>query len=1012
MPRMQRSHNKKAQSPPRQQVAPDDAPDTTAIPSDTEQPDSSDVSEKNHSADFPIVGIGASAGGLAAFEAFFRHMPTETDRGIAFVLVQHLAPDHTSLLGELIQRYTRMHVSDIEDGMVVQPNNVYIIPPNKDLAIFHGRLQLLAMTSPRGMHLPIDHFFRSLAQEQGDAAIAIVLSGAGSDGTLGVRAVKEVGGMVMVQTPTSAEYDSMPQSALATGLVDYVLPPEEMPAQLLAYVQHTVSHLTPEVVAPSEPASTALQQILQLLRAQTRHDFTDYKQNTILRRIERRMVVHQFESLAEYARYLQQTPQEITTLFRELLIGVTRFFRDTDTFMALKSQVIPRLFDGKSAEESVRVWVPGCSTGEEAFSLAMLLREYTTTRHGEIKVQLFATDIDAVAIETARAAVYPANTVADVPAEYLSRYFAQEEGNYRVNKGIRDMVVFAEQDIILDPPFSHMDLISCRNLLIYLNADLQKKLLPLFHYALNPNGFLFLGSSETIGEFTDLFTTIDRKNKFYQRKAAVNPYRLVPGLHPPSGTAVHGQGASSAEVKPAEPLSLRAIVEQNLLANHTPPCVLINEHEEVLYVHGSTGSFLEPAPGEANLNLLRMARSGLRLELATAVHKAVTQKAPIRYDGVQVQVKEQIHTVNLLVSPVMSPPAPGLYLVVFDEVPTVVSPPAGTPAPAASTDTDQRIAALERELRLKDEYLQTNLGELTTSNEELQSTNEELQSINEEMDTSREELQSVNEELTTVNTELQKKIEELSQANDDMNNLLAGTDVGTVFIDRDLRIQRFTPAATAIVNLIPTDIGRPIAHLATNLVHYETLLQDARRVFETLEPKEVEVQTTDGRWYLMRILPYRTQQNAIAGVVITFVNVTTLRTMQERLQVSQLAEQAHAFAESIVDTVREPLLVLDVDLRVVSVNNAFTDTFQVHKNETVGKLMYELGNGQWNIPALRTLLEEVLSKRTTIHDYRVTHTFERIGPRVMRVNARELRLVNDQPRMILLAIDDVTDPTA
>lgn len=1008
MPRKKISPDQQAQTPPRLPVTPDDATDSAVHASADAQPVVSDVVESPPSADFPIVGIGASAGGLAAFEAFFKAMPAETDRGIAFVLVQHLAPDHASLLRELIQRYTQMPVYDIEDGMVIEHSSVYIIPPNKDLAIFHGRLQL--MSAPRGLHLPIDRFFRSLAQEQEDAAIAIVLSGAGSDGTLGMRAVKEVGGMVMAQTPASAEYDSMPQSAIATSLVDYVLPPEEMPAQLLAYVQRTVSHVTPEIVVPYETASHALQQIFQLLRTQIQHDFTDYKQNTILRRIERRMVIHQWDSMDAYARYLQETPQEVNILFRELLIGVTRFFRDSDTFAELKTQVIPRLFDGKSEGESVRVWVPGCSTGEEAYSIAMLLREYSATRSGDIKVQVFATDIDAVAIDTARAGVYPDNIVADVPPEYLTRYFVHAEGTYRVHKSIRDIVVFAEQDIILDPPFSHMDMISCRNLLIYLNADLQKRLLPLFHYALNPNGFLFLGSSETIGEFTELFTTVDRKHKFYQRRAAVNPSRLIPGLRPPHVSAAVGQGASSREMKSTEPISMRTLVEQNLLAHHTPPCVLINDAEQVLYVHGSTGSYLEPATGDANLNLLRMARPGLRLELATAIHKAITQRAPTRYDGVQVQVKEQLQTMNLLVRPVTSPPAPGLYLVVFEDVATVARPPADTSTSTALTDTDQRIAILERELQLKDEYLQTNLGELTTSNEELQSTNEELQSINEEMDTSREELQSVNEELSTVNAELQKKIEELSLSNDDMNNLLAGTDVGTVFIDRDLRIQRFTPAATAIVNLIPTDIGRPIAHLATNLVHYETLLQDARRVFETLEPKEVEVQSTDGRWYLMRILPYRTQKNAIVGVVITFVNTTTLRTMQERLQAAQLAEQTHAFAESIVATVREPILVLDADLRVVSVNDAFTKTFKVPKGDTVGTLVYDLGNGQWDIPDLRTLLEEVLPERTTIHDYLVTHTFEHIGPRMMRLNARELRLANGQPRMILLAIEDETEP--
>ena len=599
--------------------------------------------------------------------------------------------------------------------------------------------------------------------------------------------------------------------------------------------------------------------------------------------------------------------------------------------------------------------------------------------------------------------------VSDVPPEYLSRYFTKEEQNYRVKKTIRDMVVFAEQDLILDPPFSHMDFISCRNLLIYLNAELQKKLVPLFHYALNPNAYLFLGSSETIGEFTDLFAPLDRKWKIYQQKTAINPYRLSPALHPPLVGAHLGHGMSTREARHDEPRSLRSIVELNLLARHTPAGVLINEAEEVLYVHGSTGRYLEPASGEANLNILRMARPGLRLELATAVHKAVAQKEEVRCEGLQVPVNNHVQTVNLVVSPLTSPPVPGLFLVVFSEVPPTICTPEETSSRTTITDKDQRILALEREVRARDEYLQAHMGELATANEELQSANEELQSTNEEMDTSREELQSVNEELTTVNTELQKKIEELSQANDDMNNLLAGTNVGTVFVDRDLRIQRFTPTATEIVNLIPSDIGRPIAHLATNLLHYDTLLRDARRVFETLVPLETEVQATDGRWYLMHILPYRTRENVVNGVVITFVNITALRTMQERLQTSLLAEQAHALATSIVETVREPLLVLDGDLRVLSANDAFTDTFQVRSDETVGTLLFELGNGQWNIPALRQLLEEVLPNHATIYDYLVTHTFEHIGTRVMRLNARELRQVNGQPRLILLAIHDETE---
>lgn len=669
--------------------------------------------------------------------------------------------------------------------------------------------------------------------------------------------------------------------------------------------------------------------------------------------------------------------------------------------------MIPALFQDKRAGDTVRVWVPGCSTGEEAYTLAILLHAFAAARHAGVTVQIFATDIDPIAIETARTGVYPQNIITDVPAEYLDRYFYQDESSYRITKAIRELVVFAEHDLVLDPPFSHMDFISCRNLLIYLNADLQKKLLPVFHYALNPHGFLLLGSSETIGDFTDLFSTVQRKWKIFQRKAIATPFRLLSPLHTPQLNTHRMPGAATRQARPDEPLSLRAIMEQNLLAHYTPPSVLINEAHEVLFVHGSTGRYLEPASGEANLNILRMARPAIRVELATALRKAMTLHETIRIEGLLVPAQDRMPTINLLVSPLTSPTTPRLFLVVFEEVPGAASPPAGAPAHPTRGQA-QRIVELERELLTKDEYLATHVEELTTSNEALQSANEELQSTNEEMDTSREELQSVNEELTTVNTELQKKIEELSLANDDMNNLLAGTDVGTVFIDRDLRIQRFTPAATEIVNLIASDIGRPIAHLATNLVQYASLPEDAKRVFETLQPKEVEVLTADGRWFLMRILPYRTQANVINGVVITFVNITTLHMTQEQLLDAQFAAHAHAFAEGIVETVREPLLVLDATLRVVSVNAAFAATFHVRKDEAVGVPLYELGHGQWNIPALRTLLDEVLPQHTTIHDYPVTQVFEHIGRREMLLNAQEIRQGQGQPRMILLTIDDTT----
>ena len=578
---------------------------------------------------FPIVGIGASAGGLAAFEAFFSGMPAETDPGMAFVLVQHLAPDHKSILSDLVKRYTRMQVFEVEDGMAVRPNCAYIIPPNRDMAFLDGTLQLLEPAAPRGHRLPIDFFFRSLAQDQHERAICIVLSGTGSDGTQGVRAVKGEGGMVMAQNPESTEYDGMPRSAIATGLVDYVLPPAEMPAQLIAYVAHAFGKAPRPVSPPAPKAEDAMKKIFILLRAQTGHDFSQYKQNTIDRRVERRMAVHQIERLDEYVRYLQQTPAEVEALFRDLLIGVTSFFRDPEAFAALKEQVIPRLFAGKDAGAAIRVWVPGCSTGEEAYSIAILLQEQMELLKQSFKVQVFATDIDRQAIEQARTGVYPASIAADISPERLARFFAQEPDGtaYRVHKSIRDMLVFSEQDVIKDPPFSKLDLISCRNLLIYMGGDLQKKLIPLFHYALNPGGMLFLGTSETVGEFVDLFATLDRKSKLYQRKEdGSGAHRPAMGKYLPPLTEGETDSRPSAKAPGESKLRLRELTERALLQQYAPVGALINQRGDILYLHGRTGMYLEPAPGEAGMNILKMAREGLRRELTTALHKAVASR--------------------------------------------------------------------------------------------------------------------------------------------------------------------------------------------------------------------------------------------------------------------------------------------------------------------------------------------------------------------------------------------------
>jgi two-component system, chemotaxis family, CheB/CheR fusion protein len=853
---------------------------------------------------FPIVGIGASAGGLAAFEAFFSGMPADADPGMAFVLVQHLAPDHKSILTDLVRRYTRMQVFEVEDGMEVAPNCAYIIPPGRDMAFLSGVLQLLEPIAPRGQRMPIDFFFRSLAQDQHKRAIGIVLSGTGSDGTLGVRAIKSEGGMVMVQNPESTEYDGMPRSAISTGLVDFELPPAEMPAQLITYVTHAFGK-PPRPAAPAPKTENALKKIFILLRAQTGHDFSQYKPSTIQRRIERRMAVHQIENLDGYVRFIQQTPQEVEALFRDMLIGVTSFFRDPDAFKALQEQVIPGLFAARPANSIIRIWVPGCSTGEEAYSLAILLAEHQETLKGSFKALVFATDIDSQAIATARAGIYPASIAADLTPERLARFFSSEPNDsaFRIHKSIRDMLVFSEQNVIKDPPFSKLDLISCRNLLIYMGGELQKKIIPLFHYALKPGGFLFLGTSETVGEFQDLFSALDRKQKLYQRRddlvSAQRPGQFLPPMPPPDTEPLRTTEKTAYPRK----LPLRELTEQALLQEIVQVGALVNAQGDILYLHGRTGLYLEPAPGESGTyNILKMAREGLHRDLVIALGKAAGTGVTVRCPGLRVKTNGDVTTVNLIVRPVAAAPEPSLYLVILEQAREPVKsdelrtneqddkPPSETD----SEDADTRIAALKQELRDKEEYLQTTNEELETSNEELKSSNEEMQSINEELqstndelETSKEELQSVNEELATVNSELQTKVADLSRANNDMNNLLAGTGIATVFVDHTLRILRFTPTATKIINLIQSDIGRPVGHIVSNLPGYDKLTEDTQAVLDTLVPREADVQSAEGRWYTMRIQPYRTLDNVIEGAVLTFVDVTEARQLQAKLRESE-----------------------------------------------------------------------------------------------------------------------------
>ena len=896
-------------------VATPTAPKASKSPKTQKAPKTPKTSESEAlSAGFPIVGIGASAGGLAAFEAFFSGMPADADPGMAFVLVQHLAPDHESILTELIGRCTRMAVFEVVDGMRVRPNCAYIIPPGRNMAFLNGALHLLEPTAPHGHRLPIDFFFRSLAQDQGERAIGIVLSGTGSDGTLGVRAIKGQGGMVMAQSPATTEFDGMPRSALATGLVDYELPPAEMPAQLIAYAARILGKLPRSGASTVPRIEGTLNSIFVLLRAGTGHDFSLYKPSTIQRRVERRMALHPIEGMDGYVRYLQQNPAEIEALFADLLIGVTSFFRDAEAFDALQNLVIPSLFEGRAAGSAIRVWTTGCSTGEEAYSIAILLVERMDALKIHFPVQVFATDIDARSVSSARTGVYPASIAADVSPQRLARFFTltADGSAYRIHKSIRDLLVFSEQDVIRDPPFSRLDLISCRNLLIYMSTPLQRKLIPLFHYALKPAGWLFLGTSEGIGEFGDLFRVVDRSAKIFQCSEGPHVHRPVgsgrfsPVRTPPGGAAALAEPASGKPMPPAGS-TLRELTEQALMAQLIAAGVLVNVNGDILYLHGRTGMFLEPAPGESGVNnIFKMAREGLRHPLTAAMHKAATLKDSVLSAGVQVKTNGHHANFNVTVRPVFggpddSPERP-LYLVIFEAAPIAqVLPPedeeGADRAPGnhggMSVAANTRIAALKAELRAKEEDLQSAIEalncsseELKSSNEEMQSVNEELQSTNEELETSKEELQSVNEELATVNTELRAKVSDLSRANNDMNNLLAGTGIGTVFVDHRLRILRFTPAASSIINLIAGDIGRPVAHVVSNLVGYSSLVADVQAVLDTLVPRAVDVQTFDGKHYSMRILPYRTLDNVIEGAVVSFVDITERKQLDEALRLA------------------------------------------------------------------------------------------------------------------------------
>ncbi|RYY17646.1 MAG: hypothetical protein EOO36_09405, partial [Cytophagaceae bacterium] len=969
---------------------------------------------------FHIVAIGGSAGSLDALERFFRHVPLHA--GVAFVVVLHLLPTQDGELTKVLQTFTQLPVREIEDGLRVRPNHVYVIPPGRDLSILHGTLLLLHPTQTPGRRMPIDFFLESLAKDAQERAVAVILSGLGTDGSLGLKLVMENFGMVMVQEPGTAAYPSMPTAAIATEFVDFVLAPEQMGAQVLDYAERPLLSRAPrELEEPGVQPAHALQKIFALIRAQTGHDFSYYKRNTVFRRIERRMNAHQIREFPHYVRYMQENPHEVEQLFKELLIGVTKFFRDAEAFDHLKVH-LKTLLAKKPADSTVRVWAPGCSTGEEAYSLAMLLLECfdELTLNHHLRIQIFATDISAESIDYARAGLYPENITGDVSAERLARFFQRQDGHYLIRKEVRDAVVFAVHNINKDAPFTKLDLLCCRNLLIYLNTELQKKLMPVFHYALQAGALLFLGPSENISTFQDLFKLLDLKWKISQRTDA--PLSLMQLASFPFALSRHPSiPAHSPALLASSSLNRRdggpfaSLVQKELLRAYAPPAVVINPKGEILYVNGRTGRYLEPAPGLSGMNLFEMAREKLNFEVSGAVHRATQTREDVVVDNVPLHTETGQQLLRLSVRHLTEPePLAGLLLVSFEDQPTPRRVRRAKGSPGENREYESIIAALDKELQFTKHRLQTtveemesSLEELKSTNEELQSANEELQSTNEEAMTNKEEMQSLNEELMTLNLQYQSKTEELGQSANDMKNLLDATDIALIFLDNDLLIKRFTPSVLRIIQLLPADVGRPLVHFASNL-RYPHLLRDVQQVLDRLTSMEANIQTTTNEWYTMRILPYRTLDNYINGAIITFTRITGLKTLEAQLQ------EAANFLDTLQQAVHEPVVAFDQHLRVYFSSQSFADLFGLAPAELVGQPLAQLPL-PWSRPALRDRLEELLDPAvalTSFDDVVLDADLPELGQRRLHLYGRLLHHPGQPTDRVLLGVQSVADRPA
>ncbi len=953
----------------------------------------------------PIVGIGSSAGGLEALQEFFRAMPPES--GMSFVVVTHQKPGHESVLADLLGRETAMKVSNIEDGMKPERDQVHVLAPGHALLIKQGAFRLMKHDSTQGAHMPIDIFFRSLANDQHENAIGLVLSGTGSDGALGSRELKANGGMVIAQQSASARYAGMPSAAAGTGVIDAICIPGEMPERLLKYIQGPYLQQRRTASAAGAVLDSAhIRKVLTIIRARIGHDFSSYKENTVRRRIERRMSVHALQNAEEYIDYLRSNAPEARMLFFELLISVTSFFRDPDAWGVLRHQALPALIRSRPDNHELRVWVPGCATGEEAYSVAMALAEATRELDKAPDIRVFATDLDDRAIELARRGVYPASIQADVSHERLDRFFTRgAEETYAVRKEIRDMLIFSVQNVLSDPPFMRLDLVVCRNLLIYLESDLQKKLLPTFHYTLNPDGLLFLGSSESISEFNDLFEALDNRWKIYRRKDAP---QHIPDLY----------ARSQRQTGPEEPVgqsfsvpaqsrggAMARQIQRMLLDRFAPTAIIVDSQATIVYIHGRSGAYLEPEQQEPHNNVVDMAREGLRGPLSAAIHQVRDSREPVIRRSVRVKTNDH-HTLVDFDTTLITEPEPirGLILITLTPSSEARSLSANQPRSSDAVcppDAEEQVSELERELRYTRESNQTAREELQTTNEELQSSNEELQSTNEELQSSKEELESLNEELNTVNNELSTKVQSLARAEDDLKNLLNSTDLAVLFVDSKLMVKRFTEKTRKLINLRDADIGRPLGDI-TGRIKYGDLLNDCRTVLDTLVRTEGEIRADDGAWYLIRILPYRTAENMIGGVVMTFIDISQTKDAQ------RLASDARVYFENIVNTVREPLMVLDNRLRIQTVNQSFCRTFTIDSEAVRNRMIYDLGNGQWDIPRLRELLESILPENASFENFEVEHDFPRIGRKKFILNARRMQSLEGMSESILLALEEMS----